>query len=173
MVTVDKDLVYCFKGYVLDMHLGLSGPKLEREDIDPAFSRPLTAMILHRDLDKLCDGINDGDGVTPGFCQALRMSITMAPVLDSMLGSHIHSSLKDFLAKTQELLCAPLMAKLYGRKPVSIKGHFETSVAIAVCRELARDQYPDPAAVLAKFTAAKESESRFYQQRNIEEACLQ
>ncbi|KNG50335.1 hypothetical protein TW65_02270 [Stemphylium lycopersici] len=36
MFTVDKDLVDRFEGYVLGMHLGLSGPKLERENSDLA-----------------------------------------------------------------------------------------------------------------------------------------
>ncbi|KAH7554934.1 hypothetical protein BM1_07595 [Bipolaris maydis] len=121
---------------------------------------PLTAMMLHRHLDKLCQGIKDGDAHSPGFSESLKISIRMAPVLDNIRSNNIMPSFDGFFSeKMQKTLFAPLRANLHGYKGVEVKGHVDSSVATAL-------------PILAQYMAAKEEGTRLFHKGQHELGCL-
>jgi hypothetical protein len=170
VVTEEKGLVDQFKGYVLSIHIGSKKP---RNNVQQNEWEPLTAMVLHRDLAKLCQGINDGAAHSADLSQTLKISIRMAPVLDTVRGNSMIPSFDGFFSeKMQETLFAPLRANLQGYKGVEVKGHVNSSVATALCQDLAKDRHSDPAAVLAQYMTAKEEGSRLFQEGQVELGCL-
>ncbi|EMD87563.1 hypothetical protein COCHEDRAFT_1159838 [Bipolaris maydis C5] len=165
VVTQEKFLVDQFKGYVLSVHFGL------KKNSD--WYEPLTAMMLHRHLDKLCQGIKDGDAHSPGFSESLKISIRMAPVLDNIRSNNIMPSFDGFFSeKMQKTLFAPLRANLHGYKGVEVKGHVDSSVATALRQDIAKNPYSDPAAILAQYMAAKEEGTRLFHKGQHELGCL-
>lgn len=177
IVTEIQSRVNQFKGYVLSVRLGLKDPidmeAVQAESRCPELIEPITVMILHRDLGKVCQGINDLDAHMPGFSESLKISIRMAPVLDSIRDNSISPSFEGFFSQnTQETLLAPLRANLNGYKGVVVKGHVDKSVATAFREDLKKDRYSDPEAVLAQFTAAKQEGSRLFQGRQTTPAWM-
>jgi hypothetical protein len=137
------------------------------------FFEPFTAMILHRDLGRFCQGLLDGDAHFPGFNDNLKIKITVAPVLDAIRPNTLTPSFKDFFSKkTQETLVAPFKANLHDCKTVEITGHVDSALAAAVRQGLAREKYSNPTAVLAEFSVAKEDETRLLRERKIDEATM-
>lgn len=172
MVTDKKDVVERFKGYALHVHLGFKNPSRAKSR-NESWYNPVSAMILHRELGKFCLGVNDGDAHSPGFSESLKISITMAPVVDAARGNKLMPSFDDFFSqKMQETLFAPLKTHLYGRRAVEVKGHVDSSTATALHQQIAKEKYSDPSAVLAEFTAAKEEGSRLYRERKADDVCL-
>ncbi|RMZ72791.1 tetratricopeptide-like helical [Pyrenophora seminiperda CCB06] len=156
-----------FKGYVLDVHLGFKHPDtLGKEDCDG-----LVCMVLHRDLDKVCKAIDDVNAHLQGFSNMSKMSVTVAPVLDTVRDKTLSPTFDDFFAKsTQQALLKPFTAYLHGYQSVEINGHVDRALAADVREQLAQDRYSNPAALLAKATAEKEQGTRLFQQRATEEA---
>ena len=173
VVTQEKFLVDQFKGYVLSVHFGLKKQRDNKPSRNPAWYEPLSAMILHRHLDKLCQGIKDGDAHSPGFSESLKISIRMAPVLDNIRSNNIMPSFDGFFSeKMQKTLFAPLRVNLHGYKGVEVKGHVDRVVAIALRQDIAKDPYSDPAAVMTQYIVAKEEGTRLFQEGQVELGCL-
>jgi hypothetical protein len=176
MIAIDKDVVDGFKGYVLSVHIGFKNPRKiptsHDSNYDPKSIRePVNGMILHSDLEKFCEALNDGDLYDPGFSESIKISVTMVPVLDSVQDSILSPTFAEFFTKqTQETLFKPLMINLYGYKTVEIKGHVDSALAVAVRQNLAQDRYSDPTAVLTEFAAEKERGSQLFRDRKIQEA---
>lgn len=141
LVSVDDYVVNSFKGYVLDVHLDYksSDPSL-RDDRWRLALEPFTCMVLHRDLDKVCEAFNNGDAHRKGLIATLKMRITVAPVLDAMRDNAISPFFDDFFTKkTQETLLRPFTANLYGYHAVEVEGHVDSALAAAVRQKVAQD----------------------------------
>ncbi|EUC48936.1 hypothetical protein COCMIDRAFT_85905 [Bipolaris oryzae ATCC 44560] len=173
VVTQEKFLVDQFKGYVLSVHFGLKKKRDNGPSRNSAWYEPLTAMVLHRHLDKLCQGIKDGDAHSPGFSESLKISIRMAPVLDNIRSNNMMPTFDGFFSeKMQKSLFAPLRANLHGYKGVEVKGHVDSAVATALRQDIAKDPSSDPAAVLTQYMAAKEEGTRLFHDGQVELGCL-
>jgi hypothetical protein len=97
----------------------------------------------------------------------------MAPILDATRLNTLSLLFDDFFSKkTQETLLAPFRANLHDCKTVEITGHIDSSLAAAVCQDMTREKYADPAAVLAEFSAAKEDGTRSFRERKNDEAAM-
>lgn len=178
MIAIDEEIVDKFKGYVLSVHIGFKSPRKISITHDPGHDphslfEPVSAMILHSDMESFCDALNDVQLHDSGFVNKVRISITMAPVLDLVQGKDTSPTFASFFTKqTQETLLKPLMAKLYGYKSVEINGHVDDTLVIAVRQSLAEDRYSNPATVLADFAAEKDRYTRIFKDNNIQEACM-
>jgi hypothetical protein len=130
-------------------------------------------MILHRDIDVLCQIPMDGDGCCPIFIPEIQMTITFPPLI---IGSHPtkHSpSFTDFFSDTTiKTLLAPFRAILRGFESVEIQGHADQDLARAVQADLYQDRWSDPIEVLAYLEAATLKCSNLYDQGNLEGASL-
>jgi hypothetical protein len=162
MIAIDKETVDRFKGYVLSVHIGFKSPRKistthDRDYDSHSLREPVTAMILHSDIGRFYEALNDVPLHDSGFIDKVRVSITMAAVLDFVQGNTISPAFVSFFTKqTQETLLKPLMNKLYGYKSVEINGHVDNTLAITVRQSLAEDQYSNPATVPADFAAEKD-----------------
>ena len=178
MIAIDEEIVDKFKGYVLSVHIGFKSPRKISITHDPGHDphslfEPVSAMILHSDMESFCDALNDVQLHDSGFVNKVRISITMAPVLDLVQGNNTSPTFASFFTKqTQETLLKPLMAKLYGYKSVEINVHVDDTLVIAVRQSLAEDRYSNPATVLADFAAEKDRYTRIFKDNNIQEACM-
>ncbi|KAI4911227.1 uncharacterized protein J4E92_010282 [Alternaria infectoria] len=174
MIAIDRDIVDRFKGYVLGVHIGFKLPQFARSPLDSENLRePVTAMILYSDLDRFCKALNDGDLHDPGFSEKIKISITMAPVLDVASSNTLSPDLNGFFTKkTQETLFMPFMANLFGYGAVDINGHVDSALAATVRQSLGQDRCYNPAAVLAEFAAAKDRGSQQFKDGQFEEAVI-
>jgi len=169
IVSDKRHLVEQFKGFVLSVNLSTT-PRFQLRE-GPEYNA-CSLMILHRDLDRLCKGIKDGDLHASGYSQNLRLSIIMAPVIYSLQRIQYAPKFEDFFStKTQEALLKPFRNLLRGYKEVKIIGHVDESLAHDVRTDMARDQCSDPQAVINEARMAKEWGSRLYQAGMCEDAC--
>jgi hypothetical protein len=173
-IAIDEDIVDRFKGYVLGVHIGFKRPQdTASTPGSDSLREPVTAMILHSDLERFCKALNDGDLHQPGFSDKIKISITMAPVLDTVSDNTLSPKFDGFFTeKTQERLFMPFMTNLFGYKAVEINGHVESSLADVVRQDIAQDRYSNPAMVLAEFAASKDRGSQLFKDRQFEEACI-
>ncbi|KAF1844857.1 uncharacterized protein K460DRAFT_286700 [Cucurbitaria berberidis CBS 394.84] len=174
VITENKALVERFKGYVLAVHLGRKTPSQVPEDHESApLLKACNLMILHRDMEKFCEALTDGDAHTPGFSECIQISITVAPVLNEMPRERYTPSLEEFFSeKTQETLVAPFRKILRGYNAVTLNGHIADDLAKAVREDMGQEKWSDPRSVLEELLAAKQNGSRLFQERKFEEACL-
>ena len=171
IVASQPDTVDRFQGYVLAIHLATS--LTIQDPNDPRGTlEPCTLMLLHRDVDRLCLALTNGDAHSSGFSVNLRISITVAPLLAYPLDKQAASVKTFFSNTTQKALLAPLRTRLRGIKNVNIQGHIDQSVAREVLEDMAQDRCVDSAQVLADFSAAKDKGSRLFQDHQHEEASL-
>jgi hypothetical protein len=82
VVAWNKKVAESFKGYVIAVHLSSSRSlpipqhRTGRDTVEPC-----TLMVLHWDMDVFCDGLSDGDKISPGFSDILQISLSAAPIL--------------------------------------------------------------------------------------------
>lgn len=169
IVSVERHIVERFKGYVLTVHVGTTS-RLQPEEDSPYEASSL--MMLHRDMDRFCKGLQDGDLHVSGFSQTLRLSIMMAPVIYSVQRIEFAPDFDGcFSVGTQELLLAPFGTLLRGYKTVKINGHVDQILARNVCKDIAGDQWSDTQAVVEEARTAKDRGVHLYRAGRFDDAC--
>lgn len=115
IVSMQNGSVNKFKGYVLAVHLDYKSRDTPRRNDHGPGLQAFSCMVLHRDMQKVCESINDGDAHRKGVNADMKMCFTVAPILDAMQASTISPFFDDFFTKkTQEALLKPFTAIMHG-----------------------------------------------------------
>lgn len=174
VVAENPKIVKRFKGNVLALFLKIHIPNKSLAPQGPEYAHimaPCTLLILHRDLDRFCQGLTDIDAYMRGFSEKLAMTMMVAPSLFERPVPRFRPMLQDFFTeKTQQTLLAPLRT-LRGFKNVKACGHVERNLADAVQNNMAEDNWSHTGKILSQYTAAKDNGSRLFQQRKFNDAC--
>lgn len=139
IVTANAKRARSFKGYVLDIGLTFPphGPWL------PGGSGPFEAMMLARDLEKLCGCLMDGCGFIPGFSSKLTMTLVLGPVVShghqptQRTGYEDFESLNQYFSeKTQQELLQPFRCNMHGFRNVKVCGRVSDDIARSTMEDM-------------------------------------
>ncbi|KAJ0119371.1 hypothetical protein J7T55_013610 [Diaporthe amygdali] len=171
IVTGDAKRAGRFNGYVLDVRITSSsqGQLLP----PPGGCDPFEAMMLARDLDKLCEGLEDGgcEMFNTEFSKVLVMILIVGPVV---LSSHQRTEYKDFdlLAqhfseKTQQELLQPFGETLREVHSVQVSGRVSDNIARSTSEKIASIKYSSPQEVLDRQAARKEAGTQYFKKHDF------
>ncbi|KAF1834603.1 hypothetical protein BDW02DRAFT_568847 [Decorospora gaudefroyi] len=163
-VAINEQSVSQFKGYMLEIRMSAPKPFPNVEE-SPFPMRPMSAMLLSRELPRFCAGLSRADCVSLGMTAAVQILLKVAPVLEESVSPY-KDSLTEFLSTAvQQSLLKPFQ-DLRTFKHVSVRGHVSPKLATTVEHEMAKDKWPDPAAVLLGMQAKREKGKEQYNCRD-------
>ena len=132
---------------------------VRRVDDQESPMTPWTFVILHRDLDRFCDGLANYQYVIKQHDELVSHIITL--VDHSQNGPHT-SELNS--QRFQEILIAPYRDKLRGFPRFTIKGVIADDLAVAAMAQITRPRAEDPELILSELEEMKAKGNDCYQQ---------
>ncbi|ORX95969.1 hypothetical protein BCR34DRAFT_549517 [Clohesyomyces aquaticus] len=173
VVTPDPRRANAFQGYILSISMvkkvAADEGRYEERSVPP----PSSMMLLWRDMDRVCKALMEGDAHMPGFSKGLVMSLTVGYMSAQLPRYKASLSAYLDLEHNQKEILLPFRTELRGLKAVQVKGSVSRSLALAVQEDIARDKWSEPQEVTKIFKAAKEKGARLFQEKNLDEACLE
>ncbi|KAF1944899.1 hypothetical protein EJ02DRAFT_71836 [Clathrospora elynae] len=120
VVTEDPIVVEAFRGYVLTVELTCKDPQ------------PLPEVEIYAGMWDSCAHV--------GVQENLRLSFTMAAILDTMRRTRYLPAFDDYFSeKTQGKLLMPFKTLLRGYKDVTITDHIDDDIGRGVRDDMARE----------------------------------
>ncbi|KAK7707373.1 hypothetical protein SLS64_001065 [Diaporthe eres] len=173
IVTANADHVRHFKGYVLEVNITYhKEPKLY---MPPYTHDPFDAIILARDLDRLCEGFMRTAVLIPGLIDRFDLALNLGLVVTADPGARDYKDLEsleqNFSEKTQEEILQPFRDFLHDVRNIQIRGLVSADVVSSTCKGAALSKWDGPQEVLDYFAARKESAMQYLEREKTLLAC--
>jgi hypothetical protein len=135
---------------------------IKRVDDQDLFMTPWTFVLLHRDLDRFCEGLADHLYVIKQHDELVSHIITL--VDHSQNGPH---TLEPYSQKFLEMLLAPYRDKLRGFPRFTIRGAITDDLAAATMAQVTGPRAEDPELVLSELEELKAKGNDSYGQGDV------
>jgi hypothetical protein len=150
-----KPIVRSFRGYAMHVTMGNSN-LYWRETLPPSeLTGPCNAIMLFRDIERLCQTIMNGDNRLEDYRSVLTLNIDLAPVARRPPYQLEAPTAYFTSTKTQEELLEPFRQKFREMPCVTISGTVDKSIMQSATKDFGRHKFEECNSLIDSWTAMK------------------